>query len=112
MERESRESSEAAAPSRTLRLIFAWVVGVVGVLATLLSIAPSLFVAFSYLSAFAGAVLAVVLVELSVPIFLALSIANAGGRWWLWLLLAGVAVLLVVLVGPAFGALGVFWLRF
>ena len=108
----SQEPSEAAVFPRSLRLILAWVVGVVGVLATLVSIAPSLFVAFSYLSAFTGAVLAVVLVELSVPIFLALAIANARGRWWLWLILLVVAVLLVVVLGPAFGSLGVFWLRF
>ena len=97
---------------RRLRLLLAWIVGIIGVIATLVSIAPSLFVAFSYLSALTGAVLALVLVEVSVPILLALAIANARGRWWLWLILMAVAILLVVAFSPAFGSLGVFWLRF
>jgi hypothetical protein len=108
----SGESTNEKTHTRLLRVILAWVVGVVGVIATLVSIAPSLFVAFSYLSALTGAVLAVVLVELSVPIFLAMAIANVRRRWWLWLILAVVAIAVVVLFSPAFGSLGVFWLNF
>lgn len=108
----SEEITGATENPRRLRLILAWIVGIVGVIATLVSIAPSLFVAFSYLSALTGAVLALVLVEVSVPILLALAIGNARGLWWLWLILMVVAILLVAVFSPAFGSLGVFWMRF
>ena len=107
----SGEATNENTGLRRLQVLLAWIVGIGGVIATLVSIAPSLFVAFSYLSALTGAVLALVLVELSVPVFLALAIANARKQWWLWLVLMIMAVVLVVAFSPAFGSLGVFWLR-
>ncbi|MCP2032689.1 phosphoglycerol transferase MdoB-like AlkP superfamily enzyme [Okibacterium sp. HSC-33S16] len=101
----------AVTTSRLMQIILAWAIGIIGVLATLASIAPSLFVAFSYLSPLTGAVLALVLVEVSIPVFLGLAVANVRGRWWLWLLLAVVLVLVVGVLSPAFGSLGVFWMQ-
>jgi hypothetical protein len=103
----SGEATNETTALRRLRVLLAWVVGVGGVIATLVSIAPSLFVAFSYLSALTGAVLALVLAEVSVPVF-----GNARQRWWLWLVLAIIAIVVVLAFSPAFGSLGVFWLRF
>jgi hypothetical protein len=108
----SGEATNETTALRRLRVLLAWVVGVGGVIATLVSIAPSLFVAFSYLSALTGAVLALVLAEVSVPVFVALAIGNARQRWWLWLVLAIIAIVVVLAFSPAFGSLGVFWLRF
>jgi hypothetical protein len=108
----SGEAAGAVTTSRLMQVILAWVIGILGVVATLVSIAPSLFVAFSYLSALTGAVLALALVEVSIPVFLGLAIANVRRRWWVWLVLMVVLVLVVIVLRPAFGSLGIFWLRF
>ena len=47
---------------------------------------------------------------LSVPILIALSVGNAGRRWWLWLALAVAAAVLVLVARTSVGSLGVWWL--
>ncbi|MBA8828433.1 hypothetical protein FB555_000504 [Alpinimonas psychrophila] len=98
-----------------LRLVVAWVVGTVGVTATIISISPSLSLTFSFFGnssygVFHLTTFTIAAVELAIPIFIALAIANARRRWWLWLGSTVILVLLLLLLRPAFGSLNVFWL--
>ncbi|WP_460795127.1 hypothetical protein [Microbacterium sp. GXF0217] len=89
----------------------------IGVIATGISIAPSLIGAALFLpsgapataSMFVVGVLLVVAVAMAVPVFVGMAVANARGRWPLWLIIAVVAFAVVWGITPFFGSLGVFW---
>lgn len=102
-------------PSDRLRWAFAWVIGVIGGIATLVSLLPALTVVAASMgngSAIGFQIITVImsLMFLSVPIFLALAIGNVKKRGWVWLIAAGGVVALLILVRPSMGSLGVFWL--
>jgi hypothetical protein len=102
---------------RTPEVVAGWSVGAIGVVATAISIAPSALSSTLLLlrngssSAlpFFAAVFVVAALELAVPVFAGLAIANTRRRWYLWLVLAIVPIVIVWCIAPFFGSLGVFW---
>ena len=101
-------------PARTLQLIVAWAVGVIGTITTALSVIPAAAAAVSVSGGsslgFAVPLLVIAVLYLLVPTLVALTIANTGRRWWLWLTIATTVIVLLLLARPAIGSLGVYWL--
>lgn len=102
-------------PSRSA-FIAAWLVGAVGVLATAISIGPSVVGASFGLSddpaaalVLLAAVLVVAALEFAVPVFAGMAVANARGRWVLCLICAIIPIIVVWGIAPFFGSLGIFW---
>jgi phosphoglycerol transferase MdoB-like AlkP superfamily enzyme len=97
-------------------LVLAWVVGVIGTITTAISLIPAVAVIASVSGVsslgFAAVLLAVSVMYLSVPILIALVIANTGRRWWLWLTIAIAVIVLLLIARFAVGSLGVYWIRF
>ena len=61
---------------------------------------------------FAAPLLVVSMMYLSVPILIALAIANTGRRWRLWLTIAIAVIVLLLVARFAVGSLGVYWISF
>ena len=108
--------SDRAVRRRRPRVAVGWVVGVLGVAATLVSIGPSVVDGAlvqdwsnSLTVFFVVMMLLVAAVEMAVPVLIGLAVADARGRWLLWLVLALAAVAVVWVLAPSFGTLGVFW---
>lgn len=104
-------------PPDRIRWALAWVVGVTGGVATLVSLLPALTVVAASIrsaSALGFEVVTVIMsiMFLSVPLLLAMAIGNVKKRRWVWLIVAGCVVALLILARPSMGSLGVFWLTF
>jgi hypothetical protein len=102
--------------TRTIQFVLAWAVGVIGTITTAISLIPAVAVIASVSGVsslgFAAPLLVVSVMYLSVPIFIALAIANTGHRWWLWLTIAIVVIVLLLVARFAVGSLGVYWISF
>lgn len=103
-------------PARTIQFVLAWTVGVIGTITTAISLFPAVAVIASVngVSSLgsAAALLIVSVMYLSVPILIALAIANTGRRWWLWLTIAIAVIVLLLVARFAVGSLGVYWITF
>jgi hypothetical protein len=101
-------------PTRTLQLMLAWAVGVIGTITTAMSVIPAVAVAVLVYRGpslrFALPLFVAAALYLSVPTLIALTIADTARRWWLWLTVAIAVVVLLLLARPAIGSLGVYWL--
>lgn len=102
--------------ARTIQFVLAWAVGVIGTITTAISLIPAVAVIASAGGAsslgFAAVLMVVSVMYLSVPILIALAIANTGRRWWLWLIIAIVVIFLLLVARFAVGSLGVYWTAF
>ena len=102
--------------TRTIQFVLAWAVGVIGTITTAISLIPAVAViaSVSRVSSlgFAAVLLVVSVMYLTVPIFIALAIANTGPRWWLWLTIAIAVIVFILVARFAVGSLDVYWMRF
>ena len=109
-------TAEKPRPARTIQLVLAGAVGVIGPITTAISLAPAVAVIASVSGVsslgFTAVLLVVSVMYLSVPIFIALAIANTGRRWWLWLTIAIAVIVLLLVARFSVGSLGVYWMRF
>lgn len=98
---------------RQAQLALAWIVGVVGVAITAISLAPAV-ITIAAVGRDAGGPAVLLMLQavacLAVPVLVALAIADVTRRWWLWLISAAVLVLLLLTARPITGSLDVFWL--
>jgi len=104
-------------PPRRIQQPIAWAVGVIGGVATLVSLLPALAVVGASIgnTAALGLQLMIVIMSimfLSAPLLLAMAIGSPKKRRWGWLIAAGCVVAILLLARPSMGSLGVFWLAF
>lgn len=100
-----------------LRTAAGWVVAIGGGVVTAISIAPAMLTVGGTLlrsatpgtAVFALFACGLAALQLAAPAFLGLAVANARGRWPLWLALGLIAIVVVWAGAPFFGTLGVFW---
>ena len=102
-------------PPDRIRWALAWVVGVIGGVATLVSLLPALTVVAASIRGtsalgFQVATVIMSIMFLSVPLLLAMAIGNVKKHGWVWLIFAGCVVVVLILARPSMGSLGVFWL--
>lgn len=100
-------------PSALLAL--AWIIGFLGTVTTLISVAPSLGAATKSLSDPGSTVpaltaVAIALLGIAVPVMLSLAIADHAQRRWFYVALAAIAVVVLLVLRPGFGSLGIWWL--